>query len=188
MATAAALCPVALPLLPAQAAAARGSFHKILIEDQDEYGLQFARSAQALSPLTAAIGDVATVWYDELRPLWCSVDRPIAGFTSAATLFCLEQLCAEAGRRVVFRVEHRQLANGRFEHRIANPSGGASSLKLGDKWPEETARVLHGLQAHVSPIHQVAPSLVSAAALNSNIRFTWIIARRNNMPHFWRSV
>jgi hypothetical protein len=48
-------------------------------------------------------GDVTSVWWTALRPLWAAGGARVAGITNAPALFCLEQLARGAGHRVIVR-------------------------------------------------------------------------------------
>lgn len=48
-------------------------------------------------------GDVTSVWWNTLRPLWRTGEARVAGVTRAPTLFCLEQLAHGARHRVIAR-------------------------------------------------------------------------------------
>ncbi len=66
----------------------------------------FAAEARArgLPPLEFA-SDVAVLWMSALEPCFRAGPATIAGYTSAATLFCLELLARDYGARVVGRSE-----------------------------------------------------------------------------------
>ena len=48
-------------------------------------------------------GDVTSVWWSTLRPLWHTGEARVAGVTRAPALFCLEQLARSARHRVIAR-------------------------------------------------------------------------------------
>jgi hypothetical protein len=60
--------------------------------------------ASGLEPF-AFVNDVAGVWMRELEPRLRAGSVVIAGYTSAATLFCLDLLARDYGARIV---EHRE--------------------------------------------------------------------------------
>ena len=56
---------------------------------------------------TSAIdGDVAKLWYEDLRTQLRQNRAPVAGLTDRIALFCLEELARDVGMRVIFRVDH----------------------------------------------------------------------------------
>jgi hypothetical protein len=67
---------------------------------------QFAPQADAAGHSRELLwidGDVTSLWWTTLRPLWASGGARIAGITSAPSLFCLEQLARGARHRVSAR-------------------------------------------------------------------------------------
>ncbi|MGA2212231.1 MAG: hypothetical protein ABSH31_03055, partial [Bryobacteraceae bacterium] len=67
------------------------------------FGAQFARSGV---PASAIRGDVAELWYEDLRAALSKRRAPIAGLTNRPALFCLEELARDVGMRVILRVDH----------------------------------------------------------------------------------
>src|SRR5580698_8523172 len=89
--------------------------HIAIFDRRFAAGRRFAKSSEAHGIATRAIaGDVTSLWYSELHPLWKaaskdrSVQHPvaIAGLTTYGPLFCLERLAWEHGMRVLHRQEH----------------------------------------------------------------------------------
>jgi hypothetical protein len=67
----------------------------------------FAAELRSAGIFTSAIrGDVAKLWYDDLRAHLSENRLPVAGLTDRAALFCLEELARDVGMRVIFRVDH----------------------------------------------------------------------------------
>jgi hypothetical protein len=52
-------------------------------------------------------GDLTAVWLDEIEPRWSRRAGALAGMSTPAALFCLEQLAAQHWLRVVTRIEQR---------------------------------------------------------------------------------
>lgn len=75
-----------------------------------------AELASAGVPTSAIRGDVAKLWYEDLRPALCKERAPIAGLTDRTALFCLEELARDVGMRVVFRVDHTIELGGLAQH------------------------------------------------------------------------
>src|SRR5580698_3729312 len=67
----------------------------------------FAAEMHRAGVFTSAIrGDVAKLWYDDLREHLSQNRLPVAGLTDRVALFCLEELARDVGMRVIFRVDH----------------------------------------------------------------------------------
>ena len=87
------------------------SLHTAIYDHRFAAGRQFAHNLQAQGVSTRAIaGDVTSVWYEELHPLWKQRRVTIAGFTTYAPLFCLERLAWDHGMRVIHREQHQPSA------------------------------------------------------------------------------
>jgi hypothetical protein len=89
--------------------------HIAIFDRRFAAGRRFAKSSEAHGISTRAIaGEVTSLWYSELHPLWKaaskdrSVQHPvaIAGLTTYGPLFCLERLAWDHGMRVLHRQEH----------------------------------------------------------------------------------
>jgi hypothetical protein len=52
-------------------------------------------------------GDLTAVWLGEIEPRWARRAGALAGISTPAALFCLEQLAAQHWLRVVRRIEQR---------------------------------------------------------------------------------
>jgi hypothetical protein len=78
----------------------------IVVDRELEGGDSFAAEARARGLVPCEFSsDVASVWMRELEPRLCIGPTTIRGYTSAATLFCLELLGRDYGARVVLRTE-----------------------------------------------------------------------------------
>jgi hypothetical protein len=114
-------------------------------------GRLFARAAESRGIATHAIdGDVTALWYDDLYHRWKGGPAPIVGLTGASSLFCLEQLAWKVERRVVFRADHHQRADGRIDHALAGPSPLQpllAALEDDAAWPLASASAVQGLPA-----------------------------------------
>jgi hypothetical protein len=53
-----------------------------------------------------ASGDIASLWYDDLKPRLQSQPVALVGLTDRATLFCIEELARDVGLKVGGRIEH----------------------------------------------------------------------------------
>ncbi len=71
--------------------------------------------------VSEASGDLAPLWYGDLRSQLDLSPGPIAGLTDRATLFCLEELTRSLGMKVRCRVDHHISSNGSARHDAAGP-------------------------------------------------------------------
>lgn len=98
------LAPVALAW-PIPVLAAAPGFDALIIDTRYP-------EAQRIGPTPAQVhyidGDVTTLWYHTLDRRWRRPGFVVAGYTGADTLFVLERLAWDRGRRVTQR---RQVAN-----------------------------------------------------------------------------
>src|SRR5512139_1523801 len=141
---AAAAAPVALGGVPALSASGPGH-QLVLFEESLAPAAAFGRRAQAHGIAARAIhqGDVTDAWLDAVRPAWRHSGRAsIAGLTTPAALFCLEQLAFAHGLRVVFHAEHMLLPDGSARHQVLRarqPFAGAALDRAGSRWPRRLA-------------------------------------------------
>jgi hypothetical protein len=80
--------------------------HKVLFDARDAASLRFARTfaEQGVATLELPNGNLTQLWRNELAGVWARAPAPLAGYTDANVLFCLEQL----GRQHGLRVRHRE--------------------------------------------------------------------------------
>lgn len=80
--------------------------HVAIFDRRFAAGRRFARSSGGRGIATRAVaGDVTTLWYSELHPLWRRQPVAIAGLTTYGPLFCLERLSWDHGMRVLHSQE-----------------------------------------------------------------------------------
>jgi hypothetical protein len=93
-------------------------------------------------------GDVTAMWRETLLPSWAAGGGAIAGMTTAAGLFCLEQLANDYWMRVVLRIEHRCPHPGMLAHRVtaAEPmlTRACAALGCAPEWPARSFGLLRG--------------------------------------------
>ena len=95
----------------------------------------FAAELHSAGVFTSAIrGDVAALWYDDLRAHLAENRLPFAGLTDRAALFCLEELARDVGMRVIFRADHIIDQNGHTQHTAVGP---ASLVAVAANLPRE---------------------------------------------------
>jgi hypothetical protein len=96
----------------------------------------------------AFAGDVTAMWRETLLPSWATGGGAIAGMTTAAGLFCLEQLAKDYWMRVVLRIEHRYPHPGMLAHRVtaAEPTltRACAALSYAPEWPAGVFGLLRG--------------------------------------------
>lgn len=132
------------------------------------------------APLRVIDSDPGRLWMHEIEPRWRLGPEPLAGFTSGATLFCLQVLARQYGLDVVYRIAHARRGES-WEHAYHGPA----SLRIwadgfeasGASWPAlAIAMAIHcpggGAREPVELIDLAAGD--SAAALP--IGFSWLIA------------
>lgn len=78
--------------------------YRAIFDERFEAGRRFGAHALGRGWITRAIrGDVTQVWFHELSVRWKSGPAPIAGLTTASSLFVLERLSWDVGMRVTVR-------------------------------------------------------------------------------------
>jgi hypothetical protein len=89
------------------------AFQRAVFDDRFAECRGFAAELQSAGIRTSAIrGDVAGLWYHDLREYLGATRLPVAGLTDRAALFCLEELARDVGMRVIFRADHVVEQNG----------------------------------------------------------------------------
>lgn len=97
-------------------------------------------------PTSAIRGDVAALWYQDLRSRLVEQRLPIVGLTDRTALFCLEELARDVGMKVQGRIDHAFDRSGVLTHQATGPSAWtAAGRRLG---PEQGfGRVMASLLA-----------------------------------------
>ncbi|HTA46808.1 MAG TPA: hypothetical protein VK789_30400 [Bryobacteraceae bacterium] len=99
---------------------ARLALHKAIFDERFAECRAFAAELYNAGVVTSAIrGDVAKLWYHDLRVHLRENRLPVAGMTDRAALFCLEELARDVGMRLIFRADHMIDQNGHTEHTAA---------------------------------------------------------------------
>jgi hypothetical protein len=147
--------------------------------DSGAFGAAAAREGRYAKAFS---GDVTAMWRQTLLPSW-EAGSAIAGMTTPAGLFCLEQLAKDYWMRVVLRIEHRRLLPGKLTHRVtaAEPmlDRACAALDGASDWPARVFGVLSGCVR--SKNQPLAKRVVSGAdrgrssAADSEL-VSWIIA------------
>ncbi len=111
------------------------AFHRAVFDERFAECRGFAAELHGAGVFTSAIrGDVAQLWYDDLRVHLRENRLPVAGLTDRAALFCLEELARDVSMRVIFRVDHLISQNGHARHTAVGP---ASLVAVARNLPQE---------------------------------------------------
>lgn len=78
-------------------------------------------------PATGVRGDVAALWYCDLKARLLERRLPIVGLTDRTALFCLEELARDVGMKVQGRIDHTFDRNGALTHQVAGPAAWAAA-------------------------------------------------------------
>jgi len=109
--------------------------HRAVFDERFAECRGFAAELHNAGVFTSAIrGDVAKLWYDDLRVHLRENRLPVAGLTDRAALFCLEELARDVGMRVIFRADHIIDQNGHTQHTAVGP---ASLVAVARNLPQE---------------------------------------------------
>jgi hypothetical protein len=118
-------------------ARAHGALQRAVFDERFAECRAFGAEMHGAGVFTAAIrGDVAQLWYGDLRAALSENRVPVAGLTDRAALFCLEELARDVGMRVIFRADHviDRDQNGLVRHTAVGP---ASLVSLTRNLPPE---------------------------------------------------
>lgn len=81
---------------------------------------------------TGIRGDVASLWYHDLKARLFRQRLPIVGLTERAALFCLEELARDVGMKVQGRIDHTFDRSGALTHQVTGPDAWVTAgQKLG---------------------------------------------------------
>lgn len=183
LATAARGTPAAAPAMVVQRPLA---LHAVLIEAGSPQAAAFGArlgARESTRVLEVPAGDVTSLWLQQIGPAWRRHPVAIAGLTSRSALFCLEQLSAFSGLRVLFHAEHIVMPGGRTEHQLLRGERiaglAATELRrLGPLWPGRLADAVathraSGVRERAGPsMAALEPSMPPGATLLTS----WIIA------------
>jgi hypothetical protein len=156
------------------------AFHRAVFDDRFAESRGFAAELNGMGVFTSAIrGDVAELWYADLRVHLSKNRLPVAGLTDRAALFCLEELARDVGMRVIFRADHMMDQNGHTEHSAVGP---ASLVAAARSLPQEagfgrTVAVLLGQFDANEPCDTSAQKLTGPfSPQNKTALVSWLIA------------
>jgi hypothetical protein len=101
--------------------------HLAIIDVRFARGRAFATAMRERSvPVADYLGDVTSVWYERLDPVWRRAPITVGGLTTAGTLFCLERLAWDHSMRVIYRGIHSLLPDGGTQHLLESSSRTAA--------------------------------------------------------------
>ena len=99
------------------------AFHRAVFDERFEECRRFAAELHRAGVRASAIrGDVAKLWYYDLRVQLREDRLPVVGLTDRPALFCLEELARDVGMRVIFRADHIIDPSGRTIHTAVGPT------------------------------------------------------------------
>jgi hypothetical protein len=114
---------VNVPVVSRTAAHAHSAFERVVFDDRFAESQTFAKELEnAGAAISAVRGDVAELWYKDLRVHLTKKRAPLAGLTDRPALFCLEELARDVGMRVIFRADHLTEQNGDTHHAAVGPA------------------------------------------------------------------
>jgi hypothetical protein len=156
------------------------AFHRAVFDELFAESRGFAAELNGMGVFTSAIrGDVAELWYADLRVHLSKNRLPVACLTDRAALFCLEELARDVGMRVIFRADHIIDQNGHTEHTAVGP---ASLVAVARGLPQE-AGFGRTIAVHFSRFDISEPRHTSAqkrtgpfSPQNKTALVSWLIA------------
>ncbi len=121
--------------------------HLAIIDVRFPGGRAFATAMRERSvPVADYLGDVTSVWYERLDPVWRHAPITVGGLTTPGTLFCLERLAWNHSMRVIYRGTHSFLTDGSIRHLLASSNRTAALVldRLGNlrHWPVQFANLM----------------------------------------------
>jgi hypothetical protein len=152
---------------------------RAVFDERFQEAQSFARVFSARGVPTSAIrGDVAAVWYQDLKGVLIEQRLPLVGLTDRAALFCLEELARDVGMKVRGRIDHTVDARGVASHRATGPAAWlAGSRRLGAEpgFGERAATLLANPTWHGSS-HAAQKRSGPFSAGNETTLVSWWIA------------
>jgi hypothetical protein len=167
--------------IPAQA---ENNFQRAVFDERFAECRAFAAEMDRLGVLTSAIrGNLAGLWYDDMRTDLRRRPAPIAGLTDRAALFCLEELTRDVNMRVIVRVDHvmdRSCdSNGHVDHATVGPRwlvSGARTLKPGPGFGRSMARLFSRFDLNKPSDASAQKRTGPFAPENKTALVSWVIA------------
>jgi hypothetical protein len=147
------------------------------------FGYGAAQLGCTIQPIS---GDVTSLWFNELQPLWARGEGEIVGMTTGASLMCLEQLAWNQWMRVVARVDHRAESDGTVRHRLILRNGPLQEAQVAlaenGPWAGRMAVTLVkwlGNHQDGPPLERVALTRPRSREPSGTSLTSWVIAARS---------
>ena len=130
---AAAVASVSTRSMAALGIGSTGGLGRAVFDERYHEAHAFARELEHLGVATSRIrGDVAALWYQDLRAQLQTTVLPFAGLTDRAALFCFEELARDVGMKVRYRVDRVLEQAGRVRHEVHGaPAAVEATRNLG---------------------------------------------------------
>lgn len=158
------------------------SLYRTIADERFQAGRGFATvAARSGAVVLGTSGDITDLWYEDLAPRWREQPAAIAGLTAADALFCLERLAWDAGLRVVYLGEHRELTDGSLRHRLWGPApmnAAADALaSAAQDWHERVGDLVRNCPAR-GTIPVTTRNVLCDARLRASAEplYSWVIA------------
>lgn len=124
--------------------------HLAIVDSRFAAAHAFGRAMRSRGVRVASFGgDITPIWYYQLDPAWRQRPLVVAGLTTDAVLFCLEQFAWDHGMRVAYRGEHRISADGGVDHILESPSTRPQDVRTElsglTPWPAQVADLIAGI-------------------------------------------
>jgi hypothetical protein len=140
-------CATSAVIVPGEAQSTPVAYYKVIFDERFAGARAFANAAAARGISTVAIrGDITKLFFDDLDLRWKRGPVVLAGYTTPASLFCLDLLARDRGMRVSHRVTRPDLAEALRALDDAPLRTGTSHVPSNDP----LVPVLWVIQPHVS--------------------------------------
>jgi hypothetical protein len=140
----------------------------------------FGNALAARGLRTSAIGgDIASLWYGDLRDQLRQTRVPFAGLTERSALFCLEELARDVGMRVVTRIDHTIDSDGVVRHEVSGPTSVKRALQQLDtagNFGRLSALLVMQHDSHQARNAEAQKRFGPMAPANTTALVTWAIA------------
>jgi hypothetical protein len=163
---------------------AHSAFQRAVFDERFAECRAFAAELRTAGIFISAIrGDVAELWYGDLRAHLSENGLPVTGLTDRTSLFCLEELARDVGMRVIFRAEHiiDREQDGHARHFAVGPASlvaATRSLPPGAEFGRAMARLIGRLDIREARDAAAQKRTGPFSPHNKTVLVSWIIASR----------